>query len=121
MVHAADAGLTGHPPDLARGFDALGDPVRLGVIARLRQGPVRSGDLADALGVSRPSMSKHLKILRDAGLVVPEPGDDARVRTYRVDPDAVRGLRDWLDEVQGFWEDRLAGFAEHLAELDDDR
>lgn len=121
MVHAADARLTGAGRALADAFGALGDPVRLGVITRLRHGPVRSGDLADALGVSRPSMSKHLKVLRDAGLVVPEAGDDARVRTYRLDPDAVRGLRDWLDEVQGFWEGRLAGFAEHLAELDDGR
>jgi len=76
------------PAHLDRTFTALADPARLGVIALLRKRPQRSGELAEQLALSRPLMSKHLRILRKAGLVEElAVDDDARARLYQLRPD----------------------------------
>ena len=91
------------------GFSALADPTRRQIFERLAKRPRPVGELADGLPVSRPAVSQHLRVLRDAGLV-----SDTRVgsrRLYRVDPDGVAGMRAYLDR---FWSDALAAF-EHAA------
>lgn len=102
------------PADLDQTFNALADPARLAVIALLRKRPQRSGELAEQLALSRPLMSKHLRILRKAGLVE-ELGveDDLRARLYQLRPDPFSHMRDWLDEVEAFWNDQLSAFKAH--------
>src|ERR1700729_283475 len=84
---------------------ALGDPTRLAIIERLVEGPLAVVDLARVLPVSRPAVSQHLRILKEAGLVVDEPAGNRRI--YRVDPDALAALRGHLDR---FWEKALAAY-----------
>ena len=95
-------------------FAALADPTRRGVIDMLRKQPRRAGDLADELGMSRPAMSRHLKVLRTTGLIEPASDDaDARAKIYRLRPEPFSALRDWLDEVEQFWAGQLAAFKAH--------
>jgi DNA-binding transcriptional ArsR family regulator len=94
-------------------FAALADPTRREVVERLRSEPQRAGALAAAMGMRAPLMSRHLKVLRDAGLVRAEGADDARVRIYRLEPAALAELRAWLDEVEGYWGGQLAAFKAH--------
>lgn len=95
-------------------FTALADPTRRGVIDLLRKQPRRAGDLADRLGLSRPAMSRHLKVLRTTGLIEPASDDaDARARIYRLLPEPFSSLRAWLDEVELFWVGQLAAFKAH--------
>lgn len=95
---------------------ALADPTRRAVVDLLRQGPRRAGALAEALSQSPPAMSRHLKVLRKAGVVEEERGleEDARVRVYRLRPEPLEALRSWVDEVSAFWDDQLAGFKQHV-------
>ena len=102
-------------PQLARTFDALADPARLAVIALLRKRPQRSGELASQLALSRPLMSKHLRVLRKAGLVEETTfDDDARARRYQLRADPFSDVRDWLDEIEAFWTDQLGAFKAHV-------
>ena len=95
-------------------FTALADPTRRGVIDLLRREPRRAGELADALGMSRPAMSRHLKVLRSSGLIEPaNDDDDLRARVYRLKPEPFSGLRVWLDEVEQFWAGQLGSFKAH--------
>jgi DNA-binding transcriptional ArsR family regulator len=101
-------------PALDQTLAALSDPTRRKVIDLLRQEPRRASELASALAMSRPAMSRHLRVLRTTGLVEEkELEDDARVRMYRLRPERFAGLREWLDEVEAFWEDQLLAFKEH--------
>ena len=100
--------------DLPQTFGALADPARLAVIGLLRKQPLRSGEIARQLELSRPQISKHLGILRRAGLVE-ETGlpDDARARIYQLRAAPFRDVRGWLEEVEVFWADQLQAFKEH--------
>ena len=89
----------------ARALDALGDPTRRAILELLRDGPRPVGELAGALPVSRPAVSQHLRVLKEAGLVTDHPAGTRRI--YQLDPDGVAGLRDYLD---GFWNRSLAAF-----------
>ncbi len=89
----------------ANSLAALADPTRRKIFERLRRGPSPVGVLADGLPVSRPAVSQHLKVLKEAGLVSEEQ-DGAR-RIYRIDPEGLGQLRRWLD---GFWDDALGNF-----------
>ena len=82
---------------------ALADPTRRRVFERLRRGPKSVGALARGMPVSRPAVSQHLKVLKDAGLVIDAALGTRRV--YRVDPDGLEALRSYLD---GFWNRALA-------------
>jgi DNA-binding transcriptional ArsR family regulator len=84
---------------------ALADPTRRKIFERLKRGPSPVGELAEGLPVSRPAVSQHLKVLKEAGLVSEEQ-DGAR-RIYRIDPEGLGQLRRWLD---GFWDDALQNF-----------
>lgn len=87
------------------GFAALGDPTRRMVFERLARRPMAVGELAALLPVSRPAVSQHLKVLKDAGLVVDEAQGTRRV--YRVDPEGIEAMRTYLDR---FWDRALAAF-----------
>ena len=100
--------------DLDRTLAALSDRTRRGVVELLRKRPYRAGELADALAMSAPAMSRHLRVLRTSGLIEEEHvGDDARVRIYRLRQDPFRKLRRWLDSVESFWTRELDAFAAH--------
>jgi DNA-binding transcriptional ArsR family regulator len=90
---------------------ALADPVRRGIVELLKVQPRRAGELATLLGLNAPVMSKHLKILRGNLLIEEQrPVDDARVRVYRLRPERLEELKDWLSDVGAFWNDQLAAF-----------
>jgi DNA-binding transcriptional ArsR family regulator len=84
---------------------ALADPTRRKVFERLKSGPKPVGKIARGLPVSRPAVSQHLKVLKEAGLVTDRPEGTRRV--YYIDPEGLGALRAWLDR---FWDDALAAF-----------
>ena len=84
---------------------ALADPTRRQVFERLRSGPRPVGAIAQGMPVSRPAVSQHLKILKEAGLVNDRPEGTRRV--YYIDPHGLGALRGWLDQ---FWDQALAAF-----------
>jgi DNA-binding transcriptional ArsR family regulator len=84
---------------------ALADPTRRKVFERLKSGPKPVGRIARGLPVSRPAVSQHLKVLKEAGLVTDRPEGTRRV--YYIDPEGLGALRAWLDR---FWDDALAAF-----------
>jgi DNA-binding transcriptional ArsR family regulator len=89
----------------AEALAALADPTRRVIFERLADHPRAVGELAGELPVSRPAVSQHLKVLKEAGLVVDAPSGTRRV--YRVDPDGLAALRAYLD---GFWNRALRAF-----------
>ena len=92
----------------------LAEPTRRGVVDLLRERPRRAGELAEALGVSAPAMSRHLRQLRMQGIVEEERLDgDARVRVFRLRREPFLALQGWLDRVEAFWSDQLGAFKRH--------
>ena len=87
------------------GWIALGDPTRRAIFERLADGPRSVGELARGLPVSRPAVSQHLKVLKDAGLVTGRPEGNRRV--YEINADGVGVLRAYLDR---FWNQSLAAY-----------
>ena len=99
---------------LDRTLMALADPTRRGVIDLLRKQPRRASELADALSMTRPAMSRHLRVLRRTGLVSESDlENDARVRMYRLEPTPFLELEGWLKEIQTFWSVQLQAFQQH--------
>jgi DNA-binding transcriptional ArsR family regulator len=94
---------------------ALADPVRRRSVELLAERPRRAGELAEALGVSPPVMSRHLRMLRGADLVVEEhPPFDARVRMYSLRPASMGALQTWLADTELGWTRQLDAFKEHV-------
>jgi DNA-binding transcriptional ArsR family regulator len=97
-----------------RTLQALAEPTRRAVVGLLRQGPQRAGDIAASLSMSRQAMSRHLRVLRHAGLIrevgAAQPDEDARARTYQLDAEPIVALHDWLGEVRAFWGTQLQSF-----------
>jgi DNA-binding transcriptional ArsR family regulator len=89
-----------------RVFAALHDPTRRTVLEKLRSGPKPVGEIARGLPVTRPAVSQHLKVLKDAGLV--DDRSEGTRRIYYIDPKGLGAMRAWLDQ---FWESALAAFA----------
>jgi DNA-binding transcriptional ArsR family regulator len=86
-------------------LSALADPTRRHVFERLKSGPHAVGEIARGMPVSRPAVSQHLKVLKEAGLVSDRPEGTRRV--YYIDPQGLGALRKWLDQ---FWDEALAAF-----------
>ena len=97
-----------------RAMDALGDPTRRAVFERLAQGPMTVGEAASGLPVSRPAVSQHLKVLKQAGLVSDRAEGTRRI--YSIDPRGLGPLREWLDR---HWDKALAAFQAAAEEGDD--
>lgn len=96
-------------------LQALGEPTRWRVVELLSSSPLRAGQLADALKVAPPTMSKHLRVLLEAGVIADErPLGDARVRVFRLRGEAVVALRAQLDQLQAHWDEQLASFKTHV-------
>ncbi len=93
---------------------ALGDPTRREIFERIAARPSSVGALAETLPVSRPAVSQHLKVLKEAGLVT-ETSEGAR-RIYRLDPRGIGRMRDWLD---AHWTNALQAFADFADEEED--
>ena len=91
---------------------ALGDPNRRAVLRLLRQRPHAVGELVGALRLSQPATSKHLRVLREAGLVQVLP--DAQRRIYALDPAPLAELDEWLAPYRALWNDRLDALGQHL-------
>lgn len=89
----------------AAGLTALGDPTRRAIFERLADHPRAVGELADELPVSRPAVSQHLKVLKDARLVIDRRAGNRRI--YEVDPNGIAALREYLDH---FWNRALKAF-----------
>ena len=87
------------------GWDALGDPTRRAIFERLADGPRAVGELAEELPISRPAVSQHLKVLKEARLVLDRPVGNRRI--YQLDPGGVSVLRAQLDQ---FWSKALAAY-----------
>lgn len=86
-------------------LQVLGDPTRMAIFERLAHGPLAVVDIADGLPVTRPAVSQHLKVLKDAGLVTNERA--ANRNLYQLNPAGVAALRDYLDQ---FWQQSLQAF-----------
>ncbi len=97
---------------MASTWSALADPHRRAVLGLLLERPRPVGELVDRLGLTQPGTSKHLRILRDAGLVRVRP--DAQRRVYELDPAPLSELADWLAPYRAFWEARLDALGRHL-------
>jgi DNA-binding transcriptional ArsR family regulator len=104
-IHAQDA--------LSLTFNALADPTRRAMLARLARGPADVGELAQPFGLSQPTISKHLKVLERAGLVVTRRDAQRRPRTLVAKP--LRDIDGWLEAYRQLWEDRFASLDEYLA------
>jgi DNA-binding transcriptional ArsR family regulator len=87
------------------GWEALGDPTRLAIVTCLTERPRAVGELADELPISRPAVSQHLKVLKDAGLVSDRAEGTRRV--YRLNPMGLAALR---DQLETFWTRALSGY-----------
>lgn len=102
-------------PEVGPVFDALADTTRRQVVRLLGEGPRRAGELAEASGVAPPAMSKHLRVLLDAGVVSAERRpDDARVRVFRLLPESIDALSGWIDELRAEWDQQLDAFKQHV-------
>lgn len=93
-------------------FEVLAEPNRRRILDLLRESERPVGDLVAALDVSQPAVSKHLRVLREAGLVEVRP--DGQRRLYRVRPEPLRLIADWLAPYRRLWESRLDDLERHL-------
>jgi DNA-binding transcriptional ArsR family regulator len=103
--------------DVGTVLGALADPTRQRVIELLGEREHRAGELSAAAGTSAPAMSRHLRILLEAGVVADEriPGD-ARVRVFRLRREPVVALQAWLDQLQAHWNEQLGAFKRYVEE-----
>ena len=93
-------------------FHAVADPTRRAILDRLREGGVAVGELAAGFAMSRPAVSKHLRVLREARLVRKEKEGTQRV--YRLTPGPLRDLSQWVESYRSFWPANLMSLKRHL-------
>ncbi len=94
-------------------FEALAEPTRRRLLDAIRDEELSVGELVDVVRQSQPSVSRHLRILREAGLVTVRL--DAQRRLYRAEPEALRGIEQWLAPYRRHWTAQLDSLAQHLA------
>ena len=100
--------------DRATVFHALADPTRRDILDLLRTAERSAGEVAGQFPVSRPAISRHLRVLRQAGLVVQRK--EAQSRVYRLAPEALREVDDWLDRYRVFWTARMHDLKRYVEE-----
>jgi DNA-binding transcriptional ArsR family regulator len=98
-------------------FELLAEPNRRRILDLLRDGERPVGELVDRLSMSQPAVSKHLRVLRDAGLV--DVRVDAQRRLYRLRPEPLREVDVWITPYRRLWEDRLDRLGRHLQQMQD--
>ena len=99
-------------------FSALGDGTRRAILARLARGEARVGELAAPHAMSLPAISKHLKVLEEAGLIAKEK--EGRVVRCRLEPEPLSRAADWVEDYRQFWEGQLDRLARYLEEQQQD-
>ncbi len=96
-------------------FQAVADPTRRAILDRLRQGEAPVTELASGFAISRPAVSRHLRVLREARLVRERRGGaDGRQRVYELTPDPLRDVAQWAMAYEAFWPANLASLKRHL-------
>ncbi|HEX6360215.1 metalloregulator ArsR/SmtB family transcription factor [Actinophytocola sp.] len=103
---------------MASMFEVLAEPRRREILDLLRDGERLVGDLVEQLALAQPTVSKHLKVLRSAGLVTVR--QDAQRRWYRVRPDPLTEIDEWLAPYRRMWTNSLDALERHLETMDDD-
>ena len=94
-------------------LQALSDPSRRTLLAILRDHPATAGELADALPIARPGVSRHLRVLREAGLV--DARQEAQRRIYTLRPEALVEVDEWLEDYRALWQNRLDALHTEIA------
>ncbi|MDK1493470.1 metalloregulator ArsR/SmtB family transcription factor [Sinorhizobium sp. 7-81] len=110
-----------HTDPLSAQFAALADPTRRAILARLSEGETSVNDLAAPFAMSLPAISRHLKVLENAGLV--SRSRTAQWRPARLEPLAMKGVADWIDQYRHYWEssfDRLDAYLKSIQSGSDD-
>jgi len=110
--------MSGYIPGVATSFQVLAEPTRRRILDLLLDGPQPVGELTGRLGLSQPSTSKHLRALREAGLV--RVRKDAQQRWYELRPEPLAEIDDWLAPYRRLWTARLDALETRLAEMPDD-
>jgi DNA-binding transcriptional ArsR family regulator len=100
---------------LSATFSALADPTRRAILARLVLGETSVSELAKPFDISGPAISRHLKVLEQAGLI--SRGREAQWRPCKLEPKALMGVDKWLEEYRQLWEERLDRLEDYLREL----
>lgn len=100
-------------------FAALGEPSRLQIVELLRPRPFSVGDIAEKLGIRQPQVSKHLRVLREAGVVDVQPV--ARRRIYDLQQEAFEEIADWVESFEAQWEARLDSFETFLSSMQESK
>jgi DNA-binding transcriptional ArsR family regulator len=103
------------PDPLSATFQALADPTRRAILARLALGETSVSELAKPFEISLPAVSKHLKVLESAGLIA--RGREAQWRPCRLEPQALKSVDEWLEEYRRLWEQRLDRLEDYLRTL----
>jgi DNA-binding transcriptional ArsR family regulator len=98
--------------DLTSIFAALADPTRRAIIERLAIGEASAGQLAEPFGISKPAISKHLKVLENANLILRKK--DAQWHRFQLQPDSLKLASDWIARYRKFWEDQFDALADYL-------
>ncbi len=98
-------------------FDIIAEPNRRAILGLLASSQQTVGEIERKLGMSQPSASKHLRVLREAGLV--EATVDAQRRLYRLKPESLREVDDWLDQFRRFWSTHFDALERHLERMPD--
>ena len=93
-------------------FSALADPTRRSIIERLAIGEASAGELAEPFGISKPAISKHLKILENAGLIVRKK--DAQWHRFHLDANALKSASNWIAHYHHFWKDQLDALSDYI-------
>ena len=100
-------------------FEAIADPTRRRIVELVSRDELPAGDIATQFNVTRPAISRHLRVLREAGVLAAR-GDGQR-RLYRLEPQALDELEQWIDQTRAFWSGRLDSLGEHLERRASDR
>ena len=98
-------------------FSALADPIRRAILARLATGQSSVSELAEPFDISLPAVSRHLRVLRNAGLITPHK--DGRVRRCTLDAAPLKAGSDWIESYRQFWESQFDSLAEYLQRAQD--
>jgi DNA-binding transcriptional ArsR family regulator len=98
-------------------FEVIAEPNRRQILDLLRERERPVGELVSELGLSQPGVSKHLRVLREAGLV--DVTADAQRRLYRIRPEPLREIDEWLMPYRAAWRDRLDALEQHLDDMPD--
>jgi DNA-binding transcriptional ArsR family regulator len=108
-----------HTDTLNRAFAALADPTRRAILARLASGEATVNELAEPFALTQPAISKHIKVLEQAGLV--SRSRLAQTRPCKLEAARLKDVSDWLDTYRGMWEDRLDRLGDYLNSTEGNR